>query len=127
VDVLVVVEVDVADDVLVVVALLLVVELLVVVVLDVLVLVRVEELVVETDVVAEDVRVDVCVVDGDVNSQFRNEPSIWRATSSLSASVSSCTRDSPVAIISSACPTASMTCTNPAGSRRQPSSKKVPL
>lgn len=95
--------------------------------LDVLLDDDVDDVVVLTDVVAVEVSVDVGVVEGEVTSQFRNDPSSCRLMSSLKASASSCERDSPVAIASFACRTASMMWTLPLRSCRHPISKKMPL
>lgn len=93
---------------------------------ELVVLVLEDDEVVDTDVVAEDVSVDVCVVDGDVISQLKKVPSPCRATSSLNAAARSCDRCSPVGMASSDLRTASRMCTCPTRSWRHETSKKVP-
>jgi len=85
-----------------------------------------DDVMVDTDVVADDVKVDVCVVDGDVTSQLRNVPFSWRATSSFNALLSKPDRDCPEGMASSASGTASITWTTPIMSRRHPISKRIP-
>ena len=70
--------VPLVDDALDVVVVVLVLE-------ELLVLVLVDDEVVDTDVVPEDVSVDVCVVDGDVTSQLKKLPSLSAWISSLKA------------------------------------------
>lgn len=78
--------------------------------------------------VPDEVMVDVCVVDGDVNSQFKKVPLIWRLINSLMASASKVARDSPVlGMITSFSGTSRMTWTLAFKSIRQFRLKKVPL
>jgi hypothetical protein len=95
---------------------------------DVVVDVVVDDVVVDTEVVALEVRVDVCVVDGDVISQLKNVSLNWRLASSFIASSSSVVRALPVlAMMSSSSAVFSTMWTWPTMSVRQPRSKYVPF
>ena len=92
----------------------------------VLVLDEVDDVVVETEVVALDVMVDVCVVDGDVISQPWNVPENCSMTTSFSASAKRVRRDSLVPRMSSFLSTSRIMCTLPLKSMRHPTSKILP-
>ena len=94
---------------------------------DVLELVLVEDEVVDTDVVALDVSVDVTVVEGDVISHPRKVPASCLATRSFSAAANNLRSDSPVPSVSSSPFTSNMTCTFPLKkSVRHPTSNVLP-
>ena len=88
-------------------------EVLVDVVVVVVELVDDDDVVVETDVVALDVIVDVCVVDGEVISHPWNVPENCSMMTSLSASANSVRSDTLVPSMSSFKSTSKMTCTLP--------------